>query len=67
MVHRIENQANPNKVTYLDGKSPKNQAEDFIYLDLEIWNMLSILGEKETIKYLQDKIQTIKKMEGENK
>ena len=64
MVHRIQNQANPNKITYLDGKSPKKQPEDFIYLDLEIWNMLSILGEKETIKYLQDKIHTIKKMEG---
>ena len=52
---------------YMDGKAPKDKAEDFIYLDLEIWNMLSILGQKETIKYLQDKIQTIKKMQGGDK
>ena len=53
---------------YMDGKAPKkDKAEDFIYLDLEIWNMLSILGQKETIKYLQDKIQTIKKMQGGGK
>ena len=49
---------------YMDGKAPKDKAEDFIYLDLEIWNMLSILGQKETIKYLQDKIKLIKQMEG---
>ena len=52
---------------HMDGKAPKDKAEDFIYLDLEIWNMLSILGQKETIKYLQDKIQTIKKMQGGGK
>ena len=66
MAH-ISNQASKNKVTYLNGKAPKDKAEDFIYLDLEIWNMLSILGQKETIKYLQDKIQTIKKMQGGGK
>lgn len=66
MAH-ISNQASKNKVTYLNGKAPKDKAEDFIYLDLEIWNMLSILGQKETIKYLQDKIQTIKKMQGGDK
>ena len=66
MAH-ISNQASKTKVTYLNGKAPKDKAEDFIYLDLEIWNMLSILGQKETIKYLQDKIQTIKKMQGGGK
>lgn len=66
MAH-ISNQASKNKVTYMNGKAPKDKAEDFIYLDLEIWNMLSILGQKETIKYLQDKIQTIKKMQGGGK
>ena len=66
MAH-ISNQASKNKVTYMNGKAPKDKAEDFIYLDLEIWNMLSILGQKETIKYLQDKIQTIKKMQGGDK
>ena len=66
MAH-ISNQASKNKVTYMNGKAPRDKAEDFIYLDLEIWNMLSILGQKETIKYLQDKIQTIKKMQGGDK
>ena len=67
MAH-ISNQASKNKVTYMNGKAPKkDKAEDFIYLDLEIWNMLSILGQEETIKYLQDKIQTIKKMQGGDK
>ena len=66
MAH-ISNQASKNKVTYMNGKAPRDKAEDFIYLDLEIWNMLSILGQKETIKYLQDKIQTIKKMQGGGK
>ena len=67
MAQTIRNQASKNKVTYMNGKAPKDKAEDFIYLDLEIWNMLSILGQKETIKYLQDKIQTIKKMQGGGK
>ena len=67
MAQTIRNQASKTKVTYLNGKAPKDKAEDFIYLDLEIWNMLSILGQKETIKYLQDKIQTIKKMQGGGK
>ena len=66
MAH-ISNQASKTKVTYLNGKAPKDKTEDFIYFDLEIWNMLSILGQKETIKYLQDKIQTIKKMQGGGK
>ena len=67
MAQTIRNEASKNKVTYMNGKAPKDKAEDFIYLDLEIWNMLSILGQKETIKYLQDKIQTIKKMQGGGK
>ena len=68
MAQTIRNQASKTKVTYMSGKPPKkDKAEDFIYLDLEIWNMLSILGQKETIKYLQDKIQTIKKMQGGGK
>ena len=66
-MERISNEASKNKVTYMNGKAPRDKAEDFIYLDLEIWNMLSILGQKETIKYLQDKIQTIKKMQGGDK
>ena len=68
MAQTIRNQASKTKVTYMSGKPPKkDKAEDFIYLDLEIWNMLSILGQKETIKYLQDKIKQIKKMQGGGK
>ena len=67
MAQTIRNQASKTKVTYMSGKAPKDKAEDFIYLDLEIWNMLSILGQKETIKYLQDKIKQIKAIQGGGK
>lgn len=52
---------------YMDGKAPKNTIQDFIYLDIEIMELYSRLGGKEAIKYLQDKIKTIKAMEGESK
>ena len=62
---RIENQAKPSNTTYLDGKPPKkDKAEDFIYLDLQIMELYSRLGGDEAIKYLKDKIKTIKQMEG---
>lgn len=64
-MERISNQASKNKVTYMSGKAPKkDKAEDFIYLDLQIMELYSRLGAEEAIKYLKDKIQTIKKMEG---
>ena len=53
---------------YMDGKAPKkDKAEDFIYLDLQIMDLYSRLGAEEAIKYLKDKIQTIKKMQGGGK
>ena len=52
---------------YMDGKAPKDKAEDFIYLDLQIMELYSRLGADEAIKYLKDKIKTIKTMEGGGK
>ena len=63
MAH-ISNQAKPNKVTYLSGKPKKDDLDSFIYLDLQIMDLYGRLGAEEAIKYLKDKIQTIKKMEG---
>ena len=61
---RIQNEAKPNKITYLSGKPPKDKAEDFIYLDLQIMELFIRLGADEAIKYLKDKIKQIKAMEG---
>ena len=52
---------------YMDGKAQKDKAEDFIYLDLQIMELYSRLGADEAIKYLKDKIKTIKTMEGGGK
>ena len=50
---------------YMDGKAPK---EDTYYnttqLSCLIFEMAQIKGQEETIKYLKDKIKTIKQMEG---
>ena len=63
MAH-ISNQASKTKVTYLNGKAPKKQAEDdFIYLDIQIYELVSCLGSEKAIKYLQNKIKQIKQME----
>ena len=64
MAQTIRNQASKTKVTYLNGKAPKDKAEDFIYLDLQIMDLYNRLGAEEAIKYLKDKIKTIKTMEG---
>ena len=68
MAQTIRNQASKTKVTYLNGKAPK---EDTYYnttqLSALIYEMAQIKGQDETIKYLQDKIQTIKKMQGGGK
>lgn len=65
MAQTIRNQASKTKVTYMNGKAPKkDKAEDFIYLDLQIMELYSCLGAEEAIKYLKDKIKTIKQMEG---
>ena len=67
MAH-ISNQASKNKVTYMSGKAPK---EDTYYnttqLSCLIFEMAQIKGQEETIKYLQDKIKLIKKMQGGGK
>ena len=51
---------------YMNGKpTKKDKAEDdFIYLDIQIYELVSCLGTDRAIKYLQDKIKQIKKMEG---
>ena len=67
MEHRIQNLASKNKVTYMSGRAPKDKAEDFIYLDIQIMDLYNRLGGKEAIKYLQDKIKLIKTMEGGGK
>lgn len=67
MVH-ISNQASKNKVTYMSGKPKKDTVEDYsYYLDIQIYSMVDCVGTDEAIKYLQDKIQTIKKMQGGGK
>ena len=63
-MERISNEASKTKVTYMNGKAPRDKAEDFIYLDLQIMDLYSRLGAEEAIKYLKDKIKTIKQMEG---
>ena len=67
-MERISNQASKNKVTYMNGKAPK---EDTYYnttqLSCLIYEMTQIKGQNETIQYLEDKIQTIKKMQGAEK
>lgn len=53
---------------YMDGRAPK---DDKYYNDTQlsclIYEMTNVKGCDETIKYLQDKIQTIKKMQGGGK
>lgn len=63
MAH-IRNEASKNKVTYLSGKPAKKDTSDFIYLDMQIMELYSVLGAEEAIKYLKAKIQLIKQMEG---
>ena len=64
---RIQNEAKPDNTIYLDGRPPKDTVDDFIYLDLQIMDLYSRLGAEEAIKYLKDKIKTIKTMEGGGK
>ena len=65
MAHRIQNLANPNKITYMSGIPKKDKAEDFIYLDIQIYELVNHLGTDGAIKYLKNKIKAIKDMEGE--
>ena len=68
MAQTIRNEASKNKVTYLNGKAPK---EDTYYnttqLSCLIFEMAQIKGQNETIQYLEDKIKQLKKMQGGGK
>ena len=60
MAH-ISNQASKNKVTYLNGKAPKDDKYyNTTQLSCLIYEMANIKGCDETIKYLQDKVKTLK-------
>lgn len=61
---RIQNQAKPDNTTYLSGKPKKDDLDSFIYLDLQIYELVSCLGTDRAVQYLKDKIKTIKQMEG---
>ena len=54
---------------YMDGKAPKKDKaeDDFIYLDIQIYELVNCLGTERAIKYLQNKIKQIKKMQGGDK
>ena len=54
---------------YMNGKpTKKDKAEDdFIYLDIQIYELVSCLGTDRAIKYLQDKIKQIKAIQGGGK
>lgn len=67
MEHRIQNLASKNKVTYMSGKPNKDTVDDFIYLDLQIYELVSCLGTDRAVQYLKDKIKQIKAMEGGGK
>ena len=58
---RIQNQAKPGNTTYLSGKPKK---DDKYYNDTQlsclIYEMANVKGCDETIKYLQDKVKTLK-------
>ena len=67
MAH-ISNQASKNKVTYLNGKAPKDDKYyNTTQLSCLIYEMANIKGQDETIKYLQDKIKQIKAIQGGGK
>ena len=64
-MERISNEASKTKVTYLNGKAPK---EDTYYnttqLSCLIFEMAQIKGQEETIKYLQNKVKQLKTQGG---
>ena len=54
---------------YMNGKpTKKDKAEDdFIYLDIQIYELVNCLGTERAIKYLQNKIKQIKAIQGGGK
>ena len=64
MAH-ISNQASKNKVTYLNGKAPKDDKYyNTTQLSALIYEMAQIKGQDETIKYLQNKVKQLKTQGG---
>ena len=67
MAH-ISNQASKNKVTYMNGKAPKDDKYyNTTQLSCLIYEMTQIKGHNETIQYLEDKIKQLKKTQGGGK
>lgn len=66
---RIQNQAKPDNTTYLSGKPPKKDDKYYNTTQLSclIYEMANVKGCDETIKYLQDKIKQLKKIQGGGK
>ena len=68
MAQTIRNQASKTKVTYLNGKAPKDDKYyNTTQLSCLIYEMTQIKGQNETIQYLEDKIKQLKKMQGGGK
>ena len=64
MAH-ISNQASKNKVTYMNGKAPKDDKYyNTTQLSCLIYEMTQIKGQNETIQYLEDKIKQLKTQGG---
>ena len=58
---RIQNQAKPDNTQYLSGKPNKDDKYyNTTQLSCLIYEMANIKGCDETIKYLQDKVKTLK-------
>ena len=67
-MERISNEASKNKVTYMNGKAPKDDKYyNTTQLSCLIYEMTQIKGQNETIQYLEDKIKQLKKMQGGGK
>ena len=64
MAH-ISNEASKTKVTYLNGKAPKDDKYyNTTQLSCLIFEMANIKGCDETIKYLQNKVKQLKTQGG---
>ena len=65
MAQTIRNQASKTKVTYLNGKAPKDDKYyNTTQLSCLIFEMAQIKGQEETIKYLQNKVKQLKTQGG---
>ena len=65
MAQTIRKQASKTKVTYLNGKAPKDDKYyNTTQLSCLIFEMAQIKGQDETIKYLQNKVKQLKTQGG---